>query len=241
MIFLIFNKIIFFFYRAGEVLIKLFKRISRLVLHPKHLQHLLSSETYYQEASIFSRFAFWIIEGCILVLDIFGLPEWYESFADIFKLNTRPLNEKEIAIGQSVYGSSINWERVRIDERSYVGPKQKGMIYVSFYTINGFGSMSTAPFIHELMHIWQFENVGSCYIPRALFAQRTKMGYNYGGLHPLSLNMENQKGLSAFNYEQQADIVMDYYNLKNLLPLKWSNAKQADLEVYTYYKNIVFT
>ena len=221
-------------------MIKLFKRILRLILHPKHLFQLFSNDTYYKEASVISRLAFWILEGFILLLDIFGLPEWYESLADIFKFNTRPLNHNEIAIGQSVYGSSINWERVRIDERSYIGPKQKGMIYVSFYTINGYGSMSTSTFIHELMHIWQFENFGSCYIPRALFAQSTKMGYNYGGLHPLSLNIENQKGLSAFNYEQQADIVMDYYNLKNLIPLKWSNAKQANLVVYTYYKNQVF-
>jgi len=241
MIYLLLVKISFLFYRVGEILIRVFKRILRFLFHPRYLFSSFAEDlTYYKEASLLTRLGLWMLEWLILILDIVGLPEWYESFADILKFNTRPLTKNEMAIGQSVFGSSINWERVRIDERSYIGPKQKRMIYVSFYTINAYGPMSIETFVHELVHIWQFENVGSCYIPRALFAQTTTMGYNYGGLNALILNMEKNGGLAAFNYEQQADIVMDYFNLKTNRPLKWSNANQANFEVFEYYWKEVY-
>ena len=45
--------------------------------------------------------------------------------------------------------------------------------------------MQNSILIHELTHVWQFEKMGSVYIPYALIAQQSKMGYNYGGVSEL--------------------------------------------------------
>ncbi|MEL6275702.1 MAG: hypothetical protein AAFU03_11410, partial [Bacteroidota bacterium] len=83
--------------------------------------------------------------------------------------------------------------------------------------------------VHEAMHISQYCQVGACYIPRALLAQRTPMGYNYGGLEKLV----KFPHLQYFNYEQQADIVMDAYSIKEGYNTRWApRAKMTDLAIF---------
>jgi hypothetical protein len=60
-----------------------------------------------------------------------------------------------------------------------------------------------------MTHIWQYKKHGSCYITEALYAQRWGGGYNYGGEAALLKN--SNVGMKAFNFEQQAEIVEDYY------------------------------
>jgi hypothetical protein len=45
------------------------------------------------------------------------------------------------------------------------------------------------------------------------------------------------KGLSAFNFEQQADIIEDYYRWKNGMPLHWAANVPGIGEVLEKYKN----
>ena len=83
--------------------------------------------------------------------------------------------------------------------------------------------------VHEAMHIWQYCQVGACYIPRALLAQRSEMGYNYGGLKALI----NYPSIQYFNYEQQADIIMDAFALKMGFRTRWSKgANTTDLAIF---------
>jgi hypothetical protein len=124
---------------------------------------------------------FWWLESLYLMLDILALPELYETLTDWVKWNSRPLRPDEIALLQPIFGSTIDYDRVRIDERAVLGPPQWRICYVSFYTINAWGSMTPALLIHEMVHVWQFQQLGSVYIPRALRAQRSTAGYNYGG------------------------------------------------------------
>ena len=48
-----------------------------------------------------------------------------------------------------------------------------------------------------------------------------RQGYDYGGLEPL-VHYSQGKGLSAFNFEQQADIIEDYYRWTAGMPLQWA-------------------
>lgn len=91
--------------------------------------------------------------------------------------------------------------------------------------------MPPATLVHEVVHIWQYNRVGAAYIPRALAAQRSAMGYNYGGLRPL----ERGRSLEAFNYEQQADIIEDAYRLANGSPARWHGFGVEVLPVYYPY------
>jgi hypothetical protein len=139
----------------------------------------------------------------------------------LFKPGTRALTDSEIALARPVFGTSLAYERVRIDARARVMCRRRGMAYVAFNVINAWGALSPAHFIHELTHIWQYQHVGAVYIPRALHAQRTEMGYNYGGPAVLQKAAAAGKSLLDFNYEQQADVVADYFCLKNDLRPRW--------------------
>ncbi len=171
----------------------------------------------------------------VLLLDFLGFSEVYETVADFLKFNSRPLNERELTLARSVFGNAIDYRRVRIDDRSFAGPRQGGFCYVSFHHINSWGRMTDPVLIHELVHIWQYQQVGAAYIPMALKAQRSVEGYNYGGLPALEIAREEGGGLDDFNLEQQADIIEDYFRLRCGLPVQWGSAIPADLPLYHHF------
>ena len=61
------------------------------------------------------------------------------------------------------------------------------------------------------------------------------MGYNYGGITALKNARNNKKGILTFNFEQQADIVRDYFLLMNGYKPQWSRATIQDLDIYAYF------
>ena len=157
------------------------------------------------------------------------------SHLDFFKFNSRPLSSRELSVISSVFGDAISYELVRLDQSSYIGPRQMNIIYVSFHTINSWGKMPDHILIHEMVHVWQYEQLGAKYIPMALAAQTSQMRYNYGGVEQLQINMD--KGLNAFNLEQQADIIMDYYIIKNDYKPRWGRGNKGDLAIYEHFVN----
>ena len=150
--------------------------------------------------------------------DLIGAGEVYETGADLVKFNTRKLTDHEIEIAKNVFGDSLNYDLVRIDEGALLGPASSHRPYTSFHTINAWGSIDDATLMHELTHVWQYEHDGSIYMPEALVAQKkpgltpNSNGYDYGGAATLKEHIND--GLTYFNYEAQAHIVEDYYKLK---------------------------
>jgi hypothetical protein len=185
-------------------------RALRLLTHALNWRHALS----------------WVglTELGFLLLDLLFLPDLYELLCRLFKTNCRTLSEAEICLARQVFGESIRYDLVILDQKAYLGRlKRKDIIYVSGFTINSWGPFNKALLIHELVHVWQYQRLGSVYIPRALRAQRSAMGYNYGGLSAL----QAAKHLDEFNLEQQADIVMDYYYLSCGERPYWAPEAQA--------------
>jgi len=170
----------------------------------------------------------WLAAIFLLFIDITPLALLLETCMDILKVHTRPLklHEKEIAI--SVFGKNIPLHLCGVDPASIPARKKITVAFTTLHTVNFDQSISDATFIHELVHIWQYRKYGSLYISESIWAQRWGGGYNYGGYEKLKLNLP--LGLAAFNFEQQAEIVEDFYRLKNNLPLQWV-AQQADLEM----------
>lgn len=154
-----------------------------------------------------------LLELFFLLADCLYVPELLLLLNRAVKFNTRPLNARELALAQSIFGSKISYERVRIDERAYLGCKHYRFAYVGFSCINTWGALSDPHLIHELVHVWQYEQVGSVYIPRALYAQTTSAGYNYGGPVGLQTALHQGATLLDFNYEQQGDLIADYFCL----------------------------
>lgn len=186
------------------------------------------------------RFAHWWTEMVFHLLDVMGISCAYDVLANLVKPSSRGLTEEERKLGLSIFGESINWDLVRIDERAVVGCKQYHFAYVSFFTINSWGKLPADVLIHELVHILQYQQLGGIYIVRALHAQRSLMGYDYGGEANLVQQKALGRGIWDFNLEQQADIVSDYYRLKHGLAPRWGKADFTSLALYhTYVAQLV--
>ncbi len=173
-----------------------------------------------------------VAEKCLQFLGWLMLPPCWIWLHRVFKKNTRPLSAREIAIAKTVFGDSLNYQKIKLDERARIGCRKYRFAYVSFYLINSWGPLSDVTLIHELMHVWQYERFGPAYIPRALHAQRTPEGYNYGGVPALQSALQREENLLSFNYEQQAEIVADYFCLKNGKIPRWCTPDLAALPVF---------
>jgi len=171
----------------------------------------------------------------MLLLDLLGIGELYENGLEFFKFNTRPLNNQELKITEEYFGNQLNINRIRIDERAILGPKQNRFAYVSFFTINSWKTLRPDVFLHEMVHVWQYQQLGITYMSRALGAQRSKRGYNYGGVELLRKLKKRGWKLESFNPEHQAEIVQDHFRIKNGYPPIWGDACFEDLEVYDWF------
>lgn len=223
--------------RAVDAIRYLPLRIRRVGWHLK--SGVVSLLRAYQEGLVSrilgGRMAHWWLELLLLLLDCLAISELYETLIDFVKFNSRPLYPWEKQLARPIFGKSINYQRVRIDEYSVFGPRQFRFCYVSFYCINSWGKMDNSLLIHELVHVWQFQKMGIVYIPRALAAQRSPEGYDYGGLQGLEAAQLSGRSFLDFNPEQQADIVSDYYRIREGYPPHWGSAGVTALPLYEFF------
>ena len=161
------------------------------------------------------------------LLDFVFFFDAYEGISNALSPRLRKLTPREIALLQPIFGGSVPYQAVRLDERARYGPRRYRFCYVSFRTINSWGPIDEAILVHEMVHIWQYQQFGACYIPRALAAQRTSAGYDYGGL----AGLRNSDYLTDFNYEQMASVVEDAFRLRRGLPPRYV-APSADPAAY---------
>lgn len=212
--------------RLLQFILKWPKRLLRLCLWTLWISSPRGKHSFYR----------WGSGLILLIVDLTPLSLLYETIMDIVKTRSRALSVEEINIAQTVFGVSIPLQLVSMDPSSWPVIKRKASAYVSFHTINYDHALPPHTFIHELVHVWQYERHGSAYISEAIWAQRWGVGYDYGGLGPL-MHYSEGKGLSAFNFEQQADIIEDYYRWTTGLPLQWALNVPGVGEVLEKYRN----
>jgi hypothetical protein len=195
------------------------------------------------EASTWGDFLKWIGSRIVDLLEILGLGEAYETVMDFVKFNTRSLTSQESAEASKVFGASINLSLVRIDEHAVIGPAFSDREYTSFHTINGWGDISPDTLIHELTHVWQYETAGAIYMPQAIHAQITRGqgAYDYGGVPALQAKKAAGQGIAAFNREEQAQIVQDFYLIKIGQSPHIGTGTTADLPLYANFVKDVST
>lgn len=177
----------------------------------------------------------WLGTRAIDLLEILGLGEIYETLMDFIKFNTRPLTSNEVSKASRVFGASIDYKLVRIDERAVIGPSFSHREYTSFQTINGWGGMTDDTLMHELVHVWQYEQSGAIYMPQAIHAQVWGAGYNYGGVAGLTAAKTAGQGILSFNREQQAQIVTNFYRIKYGKTPDPGEGTLADLPLYAHF------
>ena len=152
----------------------------------------------------------WFLMIPFFVIDILGLPEFYEVMNELINWNIRDLNSHEIQMINQVFNFNIPIEFIRVHAGNSIA-KKLSIAYVSFRQINYFDRLSNDVFIHEMVHVWQYNVFGAVYIYHAWKAQMSEEGYNYGKAAELIVQLKKGKLFHEFNFEQQADIIQDYY------------------------------
>ena len=175
----------------------------------------------------------WFAGVILLLVDLTPIPFLLECFIDWIKIKTRPLNENEMRLAESVFHSSLPYNLIGVDPASVVVRKKQIIGYVTFHTLNFDRKITDNAFIHELVHIWQYRKHGSAYISESLWAQKWGGGYDYGGFNVIKEHVG--AGLTAFNFEQQADIIEEYYRWISGMPLQWSPRLEGMGEILEAY------
>lgn len=193
-----------------------------LLNHGHKIDDLLSTD-------LWENFGKWAARNGINMAERLGV-----DLEQVFSLVlTRKLSNQELQIAKSVFGDSINYDLVRINQ--WFGNDRA---FVTLHTINVNPSKintntleGKATLIHELTHVWQYEHLGAKYVADALIAQSgdgiktgsyppnigkpSTNGYAYGGYTELQSRMDKAQGLNSFNLEQQAMIVEHYYKIRH--------------------------
>jgi len=123
------------------------------------------------------------------------------------------------AAGQVLGRGAVRYPAVRVAEGRVlrlIFKRNGNRAFTLFHTINlpGSGHHSRGNLdllVHEMVHVYQFEQVGTVYIWQALRAQKTD-GYIYGGWEQLAKDRQKGQRFSGYNREQQGQIAQDYYN-----------------------------
>jgi hypothetical protein len=177
-------------------------------------------------------------------LEVVGLGEAWEIAFEILKPWQRGMTSQEIDVARSVFGSSINWDKVRFDEHSLMA--WIGRTHTIGYLINSTDNISDRTMIHELTHVWQYVTSGLVYIPEAIDAQNGA-GYDFGGLASLTATKNAGGGMSAYNREQQGEIIATYFDKIQAARATEATggyatlAQRQELDVYVYFVKQVST
>ena len=176
--------------------------------------------------------AAWVGRFIAKCLDLVGFGEIADLLGQILKANTRPLSGPELAIAQGVFGPTVDYSQVRVDEYSMIAKigaffsDAEGMGVTLFHTINFNKRVTASPgsedagwLVHEMTHVWQYEHAGGQYLGEAVHAQATA-GYQYGSSTRwqddgngrfLARRRAQGATFADFNREQQGDITSHYY------------------------------
>lgn len=183
-------------------------RLLRLVLHV--LFPFLFLNKSIQQYKFIKSTIDWIVCLPFYIMDLFLIPEFYELLMELVFFNNRSLTDYENSLLKDVFGDKLHHSFIRLNAGNWIAKKMK-IAYVSFNHINVGHKLSHPILIHELVHIWQYQNFGSVYIYKALRAQYSAEGYNYGDVSQLWKIWKEGGDLLHFNFEQQADIIQHYF------------------------------
>lgn len=177
----------------------------------------------------------WPIELILLICDLIGMPDFIMQLRLITGPGLRLLNDQEKKIITEFYGELSFIHNIWMNSSDLFYFRRFAHAYVIHDSINFYESITDSILIHEIMHVIQYHLVGSVYITRALEAQQSTDGYHYGGPEVLYHNMLSGKSIWQYNYEQQAQILQDFYDLKNMV----SSAPDISLTSYQMLLNEV--
>ncbi len=130
----------------------------------------------------------------------------------------RPLTQGEIDMASKIFGSALNYTRVKVhrgsyfpfnlqDEHTAVTPNGEIYFLADDYRADYALSRDFYKhwFMHEMVHVWQYQ-LG--YPVRLRGAVRIGLNYHY--------ELDDSRKLCDYNMEAQGDLIADYFAIKVL-------------------------
>ena len=173
----------------------------------------------------------WFFDFVFYLGDALLLPEFYRLLSGAFYCNLRSMTDRELFLARTIFGDTIDYKRVRINSKARLISAKYAEAYVTFNTIHYHNKIRDAVFIHEMTHIWQYQRFGSIYISKALQAQKSTEGYDFGGVEGLYNALTTGKKLTEFNFEQQAEIIEAFFSSFE----QWDNLSLMHKSTLDYY------
>jgi hypothetical protein len=116
----------------------------------------------------------------------------------------RRLAETELRVLQPIYGASVDLSKVELREgvRGPVNASRRAFVIENSICLpREYLPLRTHVLVHEVCHVWQFQNGGHAYISDSVHAQVLGDGYE------LEKGLLQGKTWSALNAEQQATLI----------------------------------
>lgn len=121
----------------------------------------------------------------------------------------RPLSETEIEILSPLYASSVDLQKIRI---KYGGPLTWVFPGVTIGSTISFPKQAydeqdrkdQALLVHEICHVWQYQNFGIRYIPRSLWELLTQRD-------AYVIHYEASKSFRDYDVEEQCEIMAEFF------------------------------
>ena len=160
-----------------------------------------------------------LVKPLFKAFDLLQAPRVFEFVWHLLTGVSR-LREDETDAAHEVLGpDAVRYAAVRVAEGRVlrlIFKRNGNRAFTLFRTINlpasGHHSRGNLDLlVHEMVHVYQFEQVGSVYIWQALRAQKTG-GYSYGCWKQLAEDRQKGRRFNCYNREQQGQIAQDYYN-----------------------------
>jgi len=159
---------------------------------------------------------------CVQLFDLAGAPELIQVLLRLPTHTTALTPEERDTIIDHI-GVQMRLSDVRLAEGGilkWVFRFNGNLAFTAWHTIflpqapASHSRQNLALLVHELTHVYQYEQVGTRYMTEAVYMLITtrRNCYDYGGSAGLQQAHQQQIPLSQFNREQQAQIVQDYFS-----------------------------
>jgi hypothetical protein len=150
----------------------------------------------------------------------------------------RPLYAIERDLLQQLFGNSLSLDPIRVVETRWLNAPTVLGNSIRVQPGYAFSGIRASVLVHEAMHLWQFQHLGTGYITDSVYHNvRSLMRTGRRALAYLNYQLDAESRLSDFTSEQQATLVADYYELTHFFataqqPPAWVSARRHLLPIY---------
>jgi hypothetical protein len=150
----------------------------------------------------------------------------------------RPLSAGERALLHEVFGESIDLEPIRVVEAHWLNAPTVLGNSIRVQPGYAFTGIRSSVLVHEGVHLWQFQNLGTGYITDSVVHNvRSLMRTGRRALAYMNYQLQPDSRFADFTAEQQATIIADHFELTRFYsqqphPPAWVIARRSDLPIY---------